>query len=99
MCKAWAGAGVAIFIAAGSVSSQELFDLFGRLDANKDGYVTADEVQEPQKGLFERLIRNGDKDGDGKLSQEEFRSGLRPGDGPRGERGAGPRDGEATAGR
>lgn len=76
---------------------QDRGELFSRLDANSDGYVTVDEVQEPQKGLFERLLRNGDKDGDKKLSREEFQAGLREGGGPRGEGGArgegGPRRG------
>ena len=46
--------------------------LFGRLDTNKDGVVTSDEVSEDRKSFFERLLRTGDKDKDGKLSREEF---------------------------
>lgn len=46
--------------------------LFERLDANKDGQVTADEVSEERKNFFDRLVRTRDKNDDGKLSKEEF---------------------------
>lgn len=82
--------------------------LFERLDANKDGVVTAEEVEgEEQKALFERALRRGDKDGNKKLTKEEFQAATqrpegdrpredRPRDGqPRGDR---PRDGERREG-
>lgn len=47
-------------------------NLFDRLDANKDGQIAADEVDGERRRLFERLVRNGDKNSDGKLSREEF---------------------------
>jgi Ca2+-binding EF-hand superfamily protein len=72
---------------AAAVSASPLLaqddDLFSKLDANKDGYVSAEEVQEPQQALFERLLRNADKDGDKKLSRDEFQAGLKPEAGPR----------------
>lgn len=46
--------------------------LFDRIDANKDGVLTADEVGEERKSFFERLVRTGDKNKDGKLTREEF---------------------------
>ncbi len=75
-------------------------DLFDRLDVNKDGFVTADEVDADKQRLFERLVRSADKDKDGKLSRDEFAAGVdsQPGAGdspPGGEpprpEGAGPR--------
>lgn len=51
--------------------------LFDRLDKNQDGQVGPDEVDEPRRRLFERLIREGDKNGDGKLNREEFASASR----------------------
>jgi Ca2+-binding EF-hand superfamily protein len=75
---------VALLLAAGSVPAQEEGDLFGRLDTNKDGVVTSDEVPERQQALFERLLRNADRDGDKKLTKDEFQAGLRR-DGVRGE--------------
>jgi Ca2+-binding EF-hand superfamily protein len=70
-------------LAAALALAQDNADLFSKLDANKDGFVTADEVQDSQKALFERLVRNADKDGDQKLSQAEFQAGLKPDETPK----------------
>ena len=51
---------------------------FEDLDKNNDGYITEDEA--PSKEAWERLKKR-DKDGDGKISKDEFGQG-RPG-GPR----------------
>lgn len=74
-------------------------DLFGKLDKNSDGQIAADEVDEQGKGLFERLLRNGDENKDGKLSKEEFTAAMKrrpggdnaPAGGPGPGSGAGPR--------
>jgi len=58
-------------------------ELFAKLDANKDGFVTGDEVPEGQKSLFDRLVRNADSNGDKQLSKAEFAAGLKPDDAPR----------------
>jgi len=50
--------------------------LFTRLDADKDGTVTATEAGTDNETLFNRLLRLGDKNKDGKLSREEFVGGL-----------------------
>jgi Ca2+-binding EF-hand superfamily protein len=70
-------------LAAAPLAAQDAGDLFRKLDANKDGFVTPDEVQDGQKALYERLLRTSDKDGDKKLSQAEFQAGLKPEEGPR----------------
>jgi len=74
---------VAAAFAAIPLAAQDAADLFSKLDANKDGYVTPDEVQESQKALYERMLRNADKDGDRKLSKDEFLAGLKPDETPR----------------
>jgi Ca2+-binding EF-hand superfamily protein len=51
-------------------------ELFQQLDANSDGQVADDEVSDEHSRLFKRLLRNADKDGDGKLSRAEFLAGL-----------------------
>jgi Ca2+-binding EF-hand superfamily protein len=51
-------------------------DLFKQLDANKDGFVTEDEVEGSKKPLFERLVRVADENGDKKLSKDEFAKGT-----------------------
>ncbi len=50
--------------------------LFDKLDANHDGYITADEAPPEHQKLFNRLLRIADKDHDGKLSRDEFLAGL-----------------------
>lgn len=50
---------------------------FARLDANGDGKVELDEVPEPGRERFEKLIARADKDGDGALSREEFTAVVR----------------------
>ncbi|MEM6330727.1 MAG: hypothetical protein AAF790_10805, partial [Planctomycetota bacterium] len=52
--------------------------LFGQLDANSDGLVTADEVTNDNRRLYDRLLRRGDRDGDGALSATEFAKALTP---------------------
>jgi Ca2+-binding EF-hand superfamily protein len=77
--------------------------LFDRLDGNKDGSVTKEEVPEERQRLFTRLVRSADKNGDGKLTSEEFNAGLqddrpaRP-DVPERPRGAPERPGGAMVG-
>jgi Ca2+-binding EF-hand superfamily protein len=52
-------------------------ELFDKLDANKDGVVTSDEVPDDKQAIFERLIRVGDANGDKKLSKDELVAGLK----------------------
>ena len=71
--------------------------LFSRLDKNGDGVVTPDEVGEDRKPFFDRLLRAGDKNKDGKLSKEEFAAALPGGekkrpDGEPGEKRPFPKD-------
>ena len=47
-------------------------DLFSKLDANKDGQLTLEEVPEDARPHFERLMRKGDKDENKSLSMDEF---------------------------
>ena len=82
---------------AGPLFAQEEGDLFTKLDANKDGFVTADEVSDDNKSKFERQLRNADKDGDKKLNKEEFAASLKPDDAPRQPLGAGAGPGRAGA--
>ncbi|MEX2113735.1 MAG: hypothetical protein WD845_11150 [Pirellulales bacterium] len=52
--------------------------IFKRLDADKDGRVTLDEVPEERRAGFAKLIERGDKDGDGAVTLDEFRAVGRP---------------------
>ncbi len=63
--------------------------LFKQLDKNSDGQVAEDEIPQEKRRLFRRLLRTGDKDGNGKLSREEFVEGLKgtASEQPRGEAG------------
>ncbi len=51
-------------------------ELFDKLDANHDGFISADEVPASHKRLFDRLTHRSDKTGDGKLSRDEFIAGM-----------------------
>ena len=53
-------------------SAESRAALFDKLDANHDGQITSDEVPEESRRLFERLLRRGDKNGDGKLTRERI---------------------------
>lgn len=53
-------------------------ELFRTLDANGDGTLSADEIGEPQRQAFERLLRVGDADKDGRLTREEYLKGFQP---------------------
>jgi Ca2+-binding EF-hand superfamily protein len=70
-------------LVAAPLAAQDNSELFTKLDANKDGFVTADEVPENSKALYERMLRTSDKDGDKKLSKDEFQAGLKPDETPR----------------
>jgi Ca2+-binding EF-hand superfamily protein len=63
---------------ADGVRATEYGDLFSRLDADSNGQLTKAEVPKDHASLFRRLVRNADADGDGRLSAEEFQTGLTP---------------------
>lgn len=46
--------------------------IFKSLDANSDGTLTASEVGQEREKFFNRLVRIGDTNKDGKLTREEF---------------------------
>lgn len=79
MTRTWLGrvVVVAALAAATPAVAQEGSGLFNRLDSNKDGFVSEDEVEGERKAFFARLLRQGDKDGDDKLSQEELSAALK----------------------
>ncbi|MEX2286028.1 MAG: EF-hand domain-containing protein [Planctomycetaceae bacterium] len=54
-------------------------ELFGQLDKNGDGTLTSEEVGEERAKLFDRVVRRGDKDKDGKLTRDEFLEGFKQG--------------------
>lgn len=75
----WAlGSGAAAVLLVGTLAAEDGDDLFSKLDTNKDGFVSEDEVPAEQKELFNRLLRNADKDDDKKLNKDEFQAGLKP---------------------
>ncbi len=74
--------------------------VFGRLDSNGDGVVTKEEVGDDNRQRFEFLLRRGDKNKDGKLTQEEFTAALSEplaGGQPAGNRGPQVRDFDRSA--
>lgn len=57
-------------------------ELFTKMDVNKDGKLSADEVQGPLKDDFSKI----DTDGDGFLSKEEVEAAPKPSRGERPQR-------------
>jgi Ca2+-binding EF-hand superfamily protein len=51
-------------------------DLFAELDANRDNAIERDEVPESARSAFDRLLKRGDDNHNGKLESEEYRSLL-----------------------
>jgi Ca2+-binding EF-hand superfamily protein len=51
-------------------------ELFLQLDANQDGAIDHDEVPAKARPAFERLVKQGDANHNGKLEAEEFRAVL-----------------------
>jgi len=65
--------------------AQESDDIFKGLDKNDDGILVADEVPEAQRRFFDRLVRAGDKNEDGKLSKAEYQATLKEDERPAGQ--------------
>src|SRR5947208_1110571 len=78
--------GIALFSAAGLVGvglaqtpggqAAQFRDLFLQLDANQDGTIAKEEVPPSARSAFERLLKQGDSNHNGKLEAEEFRGVL-----------------------
>ncbi|HVA47200.1 MAG TPA: hypothetical protein VNH11_12600 [Pirellulales bacterium] len=74
---------VALLLAGSAVQAEESAKpdanqsaLFKQIDANGDNQISEDEVPQDKRRLFARLLRRGDANADGKLSQEEFTKAI-----------------------
>jgi Ca2+-binding EF-hand superfamily protein len=56
--------------------AEQFRELFLELDANHDGAIERDEVPASGRPAFERLLKRGDDNGNGRLEAEEYRSIL-----------------------
>ena len=74
--------------AKGDASADRHENLFKQLDKNGDGEIASDELSPEQQRMFNRLVRTGDKNSDGKLNHDEFLAGMKDAPPPR-EPGAG----------
>lgn len=54
--------------------SAESKNLFEQLDSDADGILTRDEITDDQRQSFDRLLRLGDANEDGKLTRQEFQA-------------------------
>jgi Ca2+-binding EF-hand superfamily protein len=77
MKKFFLGLAAAAAIGVSPLWAQDGADLFEKLDANKDGVITSDEVPDDKQAIFERLVRVGDANGDKKLTKDELAAGLK----------------------
>jgi Ca2+-binding EF-hand superfamily protein len=51
--------------------------IFGRLDRNSDGFISADELPEQLPPAIATMIKNADADKDGKISKEELGAAVK----------------------
>lgn len=77
MKKFFLGLAAAAAFGVSPLWAQDAGDLFDKLDANKDGVITSDEVPDDKQAIFERLVRVGDANGDKKLTKDELAAGLK----------------------
>ena len=88
---------VATLLVAGTTFAQDAekspADLFKDLDRNADGVLGPDEIPESRKRFFDRLVRVGDDNDDGKLSRSEFEKATSQDDNRGGTSAGPPRDG------
>jgi hypothetical protein len=85
------GAGLVSGAAAGGPGPGRRPPAFGDLDGNKDGKVTAAEFDTHAQQRARDHFKQMDSDGDGVLTEEEFRARAPHGRGPgRGRPGGGP---------
>jgi Ca2+-binding EF-hand superfamily protein len=73
----------AVLASARLLAAQQEDDLFTKLDGNKDGFVSIDEVPEAQRALFERLLRKAGKEEEKKLNRVLFQAALKSDDAPK----------------
>jgi Ca2+-binding EF-hand superfamily protein len=66
------GIALACSTAAIAQDGNKTDDLFKQLDKNSDGKLVLSEIPEKQTRFFERLVRLGDADENGELTQSEF---------------------------
>lgn len=66
--------------AAGAMAAEgdNAGELFDKLDVNKDGQITAEEVPEEHRAHLDRLLRKADKDENKSLSKEEWEAAHKP---------------------
>ena len=66
--------------AAGPAAAVEIdaAPLFAQYDRDGNGRITTDEMAGTQAGLFRRMVRVGDADGDGALAPDELAAALTP---------------------
>ncbi len=73
-----------IFVVGSAIADQPILPavadtgLFARLDTSGDGLLVESEITADQQRMFDRLLRRGDKDGDGQLTAEEFATAIEP---------------------
>ncbi len=71
-----AGALVGVGLAQAPTPAERMRELFLQLDANQDGSIDKEEVPAKARPAFERLVKQGDANHNGKLEAEEFRAVL-----------------------
>lgn len=65
-----------LFVTSFSADASTSDALFGKLDQNHDGNITAEEIPDSQRSFFKRALRVADRNEDGSLSSAELAVAL-----------------------
>ncbi|MBI4803989.1 MAG: EF-hand domain-containing protein [Desulfovibrio sp.] len=65
---------LALFVTAAFAQNPDHHPLFDKMDTNKDGFLTKEEIQKRFPKFTDEMMKQADTNGDGKLTVAEWRT-------------------------